>query len=380
MEKRRTNNVRSFASPGKYVQGPGLLKELKHFTDAYGNRLQIIIDGFLFDEYQPKLKALYPDDYTVLINENAGEITVRSVEKFADALKEANQEVDLFVGIGGGKTIDTVKILAYQMNKPVVIIPTIASTDAPTSGLSVVYKESGEHSHEVWLQSNPALVLVDTEIIADAPARFLVAGMGDALATYFEAQANEKNNHNNVVSEELKYSLGPTLAAKEIAKLCYQVLLRDGKKARYAVQNGVVTTALENVVEANTLLSGIGFESTGTAAAHAINDGLTALPECVNYYHGERVAFGVLCELVMENADKERLQEVYAFSHSVGLPITLKEVGVDAITDEQLDKVAEAAYNNVIHAEPFVVTRDLIKSAIIVADSIGQQFHDTQKI
>jgi glycerol dehydrogenase len=174
--------------------------------------------------------------------------------------------------------------------------------------------------------------------------------------------------------------MGSSLASREIARLCYRALIADGRKALIAAKQGIVTEALENIIEVNTLLSGIGFESNGTAAAHAINDGLTAVPTKEIYYHGEKVAFGVLCELVIENTPDEIVNEVYSFCIDVGLPVTLAGLGIDTITTEILDTIAEVAYHNVIHAEPVVITRENIKSAIMAADSIGRAYLSGKKI
>ena len=172
---------------------------------------------------------------------------------------------------------------------PLVIVPTIASTDAPTSALSVIYDDDGAFLEYRFCGRNPDVVLVDTAIIAEAPVRFLVAGIGDGLSTWFEADAS--------VDDARKPAMAggpPLLAAMTLARLCYDTLLADGVAARQAVERGVVTPALERVVEANTLLSGLGFESGGLAAAHSIHNGLTALHETHDYWHGEKVAFGVI--------------------------------------------------------------------------------------
>jgi glycerol dehydrogenase len=255
-----------------------------------------------------------------------------------------------------------------------VIVPTVASTDAPTSALSVIYKENGEHSHEVFQQQNPNIIIVDSAVIAKAPVRLLVSGMGDALSTYFEASANDASNSDNVVALEMNLSIGPSLAAKELAHLCHEVLIRDGRKAKISAEMGIVTPALENVIEANTLLSGIGFESNGTAAAHAIGDGITAVPTESVYYHGERVAFGVLCELILTNASDNLLDEIYKFCVDVGLPVTLNQLGITEITEDILNTIANVADHNVIHAEHRIVTSELIKSAIRTADVIGRDY------
>jgi glycerol dehydrogenase len=138
---------------------------------------------------------------------------------------------------------------------------------------------------------NPAAVLVDLGIIAAAPTRFLVAGMGDALSTWFEARSCERTQSTNECGG---YS---TAAGLAIAKLCYETLLSHGVAAKLANERRLVTPALARIVEANILLSGIGFESAGLAAAHSIHNGLTALAETHSFYHGEKVAFGVLLVL-----------------------------------------------------------------------------------
>lgn len=139
-------------------------------------------------------------------------------------------------------------------------MPTIASTDAPCSALSVIYSDEGVFEKYLFLPANPNMVLVDTTIVAAAPVRLLVAGMGDALATYFEARACEASGATNCVGGKT------TLAAMGLARLCYDTLLEDGVKAKLAVENGVCTKAVEHVIEANTYLSGLGFESGGLAA------------------------------------------------------------------------------------------------------------------
>jgi len=377
--ERRTNNIRSFASPGKYIQGEGVIENIKSFTDLYGKAVVFIIDINLFDAMKARLSALYGNDHKVSFFSKKGEITMASIDEYQKILTTV--PADVFVGVGGGKTIDTVKVIAERFSKPVIIVPTVASTDAPCSGLSVIYKESGEHSHEIWLKKGPDVVLVDSAVIAKAPVRFLISGMGDALATYFEAMANIRSNYVNIVSSEVGYNMGACLAGEEIAKLCYKVLMADGRKALHAARKGIVSPALENIIETNTLLSGLGFESNGTAASHAINDGLTAIPTKEIFYHGEKVAFGVLCELMMENADDAAVDEVYSFCVDVGLPVTLAQLGVTSVTEETLNTIADAALHNVIHAEPMmVVTRETIKSAIITADSLGKFYLEGKRL
>jgi len=135
-----------------------------------------------------------------------------------------------------------------------------------------------------------------------------------------------------------------------------------------------VTPALERIVEANTLLSGIGFESSGLAAAHAIHNGLTTARATHAYLHGEKVAFGLLCQLVLEGKPRSVLNQVLGFATEVGLPITLADIGLTDLPKEQLHTIAvrATAEGETIHNEPFDVLPDMVADAIMAADAMGR--------
>lgn len=270
--------------------------------------------------------------------------------------------------MGGGKTIDTAKIVADQANIPAIIVPTIASTDAPCSGCAVLYTESGVFDSVFYQKLNPAAVLVDVSIIVTAPARFLVAGMGDALATWFEARSCERTQSPNECGGYC------TTAGLSIAKLCYETILAFGPAARIAAEQRLVTPAVEHIVEANILLSGIGFESAGLAAAHAVHNGLTALPETHAYYHGEKVAFGVLAGLQLTDAPVSESETVFSFCETVGLPTTLAGLGVKKINRTKLMPAAElaCASGQSIHHEAGAMTPEKVLDAMLAADAIGR--------
>ena len=221
-----------------------------------------------------------------------------------------------------------------------------------------------------FVLKNPDLVLVDTQVIALSPPRLLVAGMGDALATWFEAKTCVKGHVKN-----MRGGLS-TQSALALAKLCYGTLLADGADALRAVQSQVVTPALERLVEANTLLSGIGFESSGLAAAHAIHNGLTTAKATHAYPHGEKVAFGLLAQLVLEGQPRSVLHRVLSFATEVGLPITLADIGLTELPKEQLQKIAvrATAENETIHNEPFEVLPDMVADVIVAADAMGRSW------
>lgn len=356
-------------APGRYVQGPGVIGDLGVHLAHLGTKALILGGQRGISAVKATLEtSLRKNNLTAEFINFGGECSNIEIAKIVAAAKQ--DHCDIIVGVGGGKALDTAKAAAYTTKLPVAIVPTIAATDAPCSALSVIYSPEGVFESYLVLPKNPDLVLVDTEIIAQAPARLLVSGMGDALATWFEADACAKAFAGN-----LPGGLS-TAAALSLARLCYQLLIEYGYQAKLAAEQGIATEALEKVVEANTLLSGLGFESSGLAAAHAVHNGLTVLDETHHAYHGEKVSFGTLVQLVLENQPAKQIEEVLHFCHSVGLPITLREIGVINPSPEKLQKVAEAtcAPGETIHNEPFPVTPKMVYAAIVAADALGKAY------
>lgn len=358
-------------SPSRYVQGRGELAHLYEHCEKYGKDLFVLVSASGKKRVEGKIAQSVEGTGAKVVYETFnGECSQKEIDRVVEAFKASGCSV--VVGIGGGKIHDTAKAAAYYAGAPVVIVPTIASTDAPCSALSVIYTDEGVFDRYLFLPANPTVVLVDTDIVAAAPARLLVSGMGDALATYFEARACQASGASNCVGGKV------TLAAMSLARLCYETLLADGLKAKLAVERHVCTTAVENVIEANTYLSGVGFESGGLAGAHAIHNGLTAIPETHSLYHGEKVAFGTLVQLVLENAALEELEEVLEFCTEVGLPTTLADLGVENPTQEQLMEVAKLACADAdtLHNMPFPVDADSVYAAILAADELGKYYTD----
>lgn len=351
--------------PGKYIQGPGALSELPSQVSLFGRHGLILASP---TPHQSILQnhAMHTDNHSLPIERFQGECCEKELSRLTRVIQEMH--VDVLVGMGGGKTIDTAKIAADRAGIPVIVVPTIASTDAPCSGCAVIYSEDGEFEAVDYQKSNPAAVLVDTQIIVGAPVRFLVAGMGDALATWFEAHSCSQTKSPNECGGL------STLTGLSLARLCYDTLLQHGAAAKLSAEQHLVTPAFEHIVEANTLLSGIGFESGGLASAHAIHNGLTALPETHAYYHGEKVAFGVLAGLQLTDVSPEDSDTVYSFCEEVGLPTTLGDLGLGGVDRERLMLVAEktCAPGASIHHEAGEMTPDRVLQAMLAADVVGK--------
>lgn len=356
-------------SPGRYIQGSGELENLGKYTKNYGSRPLAIVAKPVEAQVMPAVRPAFEENKMTLLAETfGGECCQSEIDRLSALVAE--HRCDCVIGIGGGKALDTAKAVAHAAAVPVLICPTIASTDAPCSALSVIYTEQGAFSSYLFLPSNPDLVLVDTSVIVHSPVRLTVSGMGDALATYFEARACRDAAATTCAGGKV------TLAAMALATQCLETLMDEGVKAKLALQEGICTAAVKKIIEANTLLSGIGFESGGLAAAHAIHNGLTVLPECHSMYHGEKVAFGTIVQLMLENAPEEELHEILSWCCELGLPITLAQLGITSPTEEALMRVADAACadDDTMHNMPFPITPDDVFAAIRAADSYGRYF------
>ncbi len=370
---RVTRTTRGWGSPSRYYQGPGEFKNLCEYTQKFGKRVFAIIDPFFFDRLDAQLKEDYAKtDSEIKTAAYSTEVTVERIDAIAESVKDFAPEV--VIGIGGGKTIDTSKAVADKFKAATVIVPTAASTDAPTIALSVIYTESGEHVGARHYAKNPDVVLVDSQIIADAPERFIVAGMGDALSTVFEARANVASDSTNYV-DAANGGFRRTKMGTAVAEQCYKTLIENGESALQAAKAHVVTEAFEDIIEVNVLMSGVGVENNGCSGAHSICEGISALPEDAKTMHGEKVAFGTLCQLVAENASEELFYEVLDFCAAVGLPITLDDLFITN-TPENIRAIAECSMHSYWDTEPFLVTADTVAAAISAADGLGRKYRE----
>lgn len=354
-------------SPSLYIQGPNELGRLGRHVKKMGDNFLILCTANTRARIEQALSSsLRESEKQLQWCEFSGKCTKEEIARVMDECKGA----DVIVGAGGGTTVDTAKAVADNLGLPVVIVPTVASNDAPCSAVAVIYNDAGVVVKAQLTKQNPNVVLVDTAIIAQAPPRLFSAGMGDALATWFEARAVH-------ASKSLTMARGlPSNAALAMSKLCFDILMRDGVRAFNDVRQKQISEALENTVEATIYLSGIGFESGGLAVAHAVNDSLVYLPQSKGMYHGEKVAFGTLVQLVLEKTAQPELEKIMGFMKAVQLPMSLKQLGVSAPQAEDLRKVARAACvpTQFTKNMPFPVSEDDVYNAIIEADRLGGGF------
>lgn len=359
--------ARAFGGPNKYIQRAGEVTRLGEHLESLGKSFLFLVDRAVVERLGKSVLSDALPGAKIEVETFAGECCTPEIDRVASVAQK--MAADVVVGVGGGKTADTAKIVAIGRGARIVIVPTIASTDAPCSAVAVRYTPEGIYEESLRLPRNPDAVIVDSALIAAAPARFLIAGMGDALSTWFEARSNMESRTDNYVAS----GFPAPLAGLAIARHCHEVLMRDALKARLAVEAGLLTQAVENIIEANTLLSGLGFENCGCSAAHGIHDGLTILPEVHGFFHGEKVAFGTLCLLMLENRAASEITEMIHFCRSLGLPTKLADLRITEGQAEKMLKVAEAACapGSIIYATPVKITPAIVRDSILALDAFS---------
>ena len=356
--------LRAMREPLKYVQGRDATLKFHEEMGYMGKRWLFVCSNSGYKACHDKIEKSFGelDDYRRY--EVFGGISSKGeIAKMEEIVKADN--IDTVVAVGGGSAVDTAKATAYYTGKHIVIVPTVAATDAPCTGLSVIYNDDHSFDKYLFYPTNPDAVMVDTTVIANAPVKFLIAGMGDALGTYFEGRASIRTE-----SASLE-GTGITRVGQALARLSYDTLKTYGKQAVEACKVHAVTPALEASCEANVYLSGVGADNVNCAAAHSFYNGVTSLG-IKHADHGCCVALGTLVQLVLEGAPKEEFEEVQNFCLEVGLPVTLEEIGVT--TPEQVETIAKNACipGETIHNLAGDVQPIELYDAIMQADAMGK--------
>jgi len=381
-------SIRGFMAPGRYIQGRGVLSHLGKLVRRFGRKALLLADDVVWRIVKGVVTRSLSDHGIEYIYVNfRGECSYEEIRRVAK--NALDNHVDMVIGLGGGKAIDTTKAVAIPNDIVTVTVPTIASTDAPTSSISIIYSEDPPNRMiDIMVHPrNPDMVIVDTDVMVKAPPRYLASGMGDASSHYWETKTilqGVKGGFNfvfmDVEAGKGRDPLKPFELGHIFAKRAWEILQAHGVSALEANRVKSVTPSFELVVYANTLLSGLAFENGGTALAHALAGmGFATLEDKMRPppTHGELVAFSTLVELVAE-ADMHTIKEYVRWAHSVGLPQTLKELNLTEISDEDIYRVAERTLRSFeIQYIPYELSVETLVDLIKYADHIGNVISQT---
>lgn len=368
----QAKEARAFGSPGKYIQGPGEFDNLYRWVKIYGDCAMAVLDPFFYQDYSKRLIEQFESQgMHIYCTEFHGQTNTAELDRLAAIVETYQVRPSAYIGMGGGKSCDMAKALAGRLGGAMIVVPTAISTDAPTTTHSVFYNDEGM-PYSLIHTKNPEFVIVDTDITVNSPVHMFVSGMGDALATYIEGRAAYAHNNVNNICGGMYRS---TLAGRAIAKLAFDTLMEKGRDAYYAAKNHIRTAAYEDVAEANTLLSGVGFENTAASISHGIEMMLHSL-DTIPLMHGTGVGYGVLIQLLTENTPPAEFEKVYSLCYDVGLPVCMEDLGIRENKSENARKLAEKTASGtwVSHNVPFYVDADILYNAILYLDAYTEEY------
>ncbi|MGG0719299.1 iron-containing alcohol dehydrogenase family protein [Robertmurraya massiliosenegalensis] len=353
-------------APSEYILQEGALKLLEQKLLERGLKKVLIVHGTkswqAARSYWPTLSEVIYHEYTY-----NGECSLEEIEELAEIIHEHNY--DGVVGVGGGKVLDLVKAVCDKMRLQAVLIPTLASNCSPWTPLSVLYDQSGAFIRYDVYPVCTSLVLIEPKILLHAPIELFIAGIGDTLAKWYEADVQMGNIPRKSV---------PLLISHYTARQCKEIIVEHSVGAIQAVHEGVLNEDFIKVVETiivfGGMVGGFGDHYGRIAGAHSIHNGLTVLEETHHVLHGDKVAYGILVQLILEGKQSE-IDYLLPFYRRLGLPSSLKELGIQEVTDVVVQKVAEKATlkEESIHVMPIgIIDENRVKKAIYELEGIAK--------
>jgi len=350
-----------FLGPRRYVQKEGVLSEAADYFQPFGRRPMVLGDDLVLSIVRPILEErLSGAGFSPAFVQFGDDCSMSEASRQEEIARQ--KKVDFIVGAGGGKSIDTARIVAARLQLPLVTVPTSAATCSGASSVSVVYENGIRQSTVTGKCAD--VVLVDTGILCRAPLRLCAAGMGDALAKWYEGKPGY---------DRAKENDSATHSAMTLSTQVKESVFRLGLKAKQDIEARRNSPELERIVENNILLAaiigGFGGSKFRIAVAHALLYGMTVLPQVHQNLHGEMVSFGVVVQLCLEKNEKE-LNAILPFFSRLGLPLTLKELGISNVEDplfwEGLKRTC--APGTGVHNMPFPVDEKKLYQAMLEAD------------
>ena len=351
------------AAPAQYVNEKGILKKAGAYVSEWGERV-LISGGVRALKAAEKDLTESLDQHGIYWQKNIfkGEVSQSNI----DLIKEEAEKMkaDLIIGVGGGKAIDTAKAAAEDLRLPVSAVPTIAATCAAGSAFAVVYTEDGQFERDYFMTQNPRLVMVDPQIIAEAPAKYLKSGILDSLAKWYEGQAVASGIDNPSLE---------TVVAMNLAEILYDKMRNEAIKAVKQCENNELGLELKEVIDLNiyltTIIQSLGQNTSRGAAAHAIHNGMTALAESHELLHGLKVGYGIIVQLYLEEKPQDYIDDVINYFNQLGLIPSFKGLGL-SLTEENMKKTASKSVNDTVMLKmPMKVTEAMIVEAMKRAEA-----------
>ncbi|MBP1154891.1 MULTISPECIES: iron-containing alcohol dehydrogenase family protein [unclassified Paenibacillus] len=354
------------AYPTNYIQEPGILRETGEWVKKFGNHPLIIAGPTAWSKAGPQIEqSMNEAGLNYQLEMFKGHC---SDEELNRLFSKANASIDIVVGVGGGQCLDTAKAIAQRLSVSVVTVSTLASTCAASSPLSIIYTPEHVFVRVEDFNRCPVLALVDPDIIRDAPVRYLTAGIGDTIVKWYEA----------IPLNTGKFQNAKTRAGLKMAELARDILIENSEQAIQECEKGETGESLRLVIDAVILIAGfvagVGRHTCASSGAHSIHYGMTIIPDMKKAYHGELVAFGLLGQFKLEGKPDEEIIEMMKFYQRIHLPISLFDLGMAELREDDLRKGATKACapEELIHRLPFPILEENVYESILDAHHLGE--------
>lgn len=342
-----------------YTVGPDAYKKIPEYCQLYGKKA-VVIGGIkaMAAARDKIMEAVSDSDLEILDFIHFGKECTFDTAAYLER-QDAVQKADMIFAVGGGKAVDTCKLVSIHLQKPFFTFPTIASNCAASSAVSIVYHEDGSFCDFVHFLESAKHIFIDTEIIAKAPKEYLWAGIGDTYAKYYEVSVSARG-------EKLEHYLA---LGVNMSRMCMETLVDYGAQALEDNGKGVSSYELEQAALAIIITTGwvsalVARNHTmdyNGGVAHAFFYGLCNIPGFdENHLHGVVVGFGVLILLLIDGQEEE-CRKLIEFNKTVGLPVCLSDIDV---TIEQVRACASSMVKDedLLHY-PYKVTEEMIIEA-----------------
>lgn len=351
-------NLTVRTGPQEYIFEEGVLNSLADRLLKLGiEKIHIVHGSLSWRKARPFLKGLYQSQLEISESLFTGECSPEQIQSLTELIQE--KQVEGVIAVGGGKIMDLVKYAAYEAGIDAVMVPTLASNCAPWTPVSVLYSEAGVFESLELLPRQAALLMVDPQLIVDAPAEYFIAGMADTLAKWYESDA--------ILTQQAGGS-GMLFMARQAAAYCREIILKSGPAALAEVERGEAGPAFRAVAEAiiavSGLVGGLGDELARTTIAHEIHDALTIFPQAHSFLHGHKVGYGILVQLAVEEQWRE-IDELLPVFRKMGVPVNWHELHI-ALTDEAVKRVSALASKEglPVHNLPYPVNAGILEEAM----------------
>ncbi|MBV4437852.1 iron-containing alcohol dehydrogenase family protein [Clostridium tyrobutyricum] len=353
-------------TPDSYVSGEYVLEKCGKHISKLGKYALIICGKTAWSKTQIKiLSSLTKERIEYKIEKYEGYCTFNSIEKYAEIAKQL--KVDIIVGVGGGKIMDLAKAVGEMTKLSVITIHTIAATCAAWSALSVIYDNNGQYTDYIILSKAPKIILVDINVILDAPIRYLNSGIADSIVKWYEILPNLHSN------DDISLKIG-----LQTAKLALIILEKYTTGLYVESNNNYITNGqYKDVIDSIIILAGLAgsFRSQKNiiSISHSIHDSLTYIPETKYALHGQKVIFGLIVQFILEKKTDKEIYKLIDFANALSLPVTLKQLGIKYDVSNSISNIASGVHINSCTENDlnFNVNYKLIKQAIAKADQLG---------